>query len=115
MDLALDSAPGHPPTITVAGPTYAPEELAGRKVVALFDRAAARDFVDVFALARIYDREQLLLSAAEVDAGFDRLVFADMLDSIAPYRDIDLQLGDVDVEDLRTFAASWAVELRAGR
>lgn len=115
VDLALDSAPGRPPTVRVAGPTYAPEELAGRKVVALFDRAAARDFVDVFALARIYDRELLLTSAAEVDSGFDRLVFADMLDSIVRYRDIDLQLGDVDVQDLRAFAATWGAELRAGR
>jgi hypothetical protein len=115
VDLAMDSAPGRPPTVTLAGPTYAPEELAGRKVVALFDRAAARDFVDVFALARVYDRERLLRSAAEVDAGFDRLVFADMLDSIGRYRDIDLHLGDVDVQDLRAFAATWGAELRAGR
>lgn len=115
VDLALDSAPGRPPTVTVAGPTYAPEELAGRKVIALFDRAAARDFVDVFALSRTYGREQLLLLAAEVDAGFDRLVLATMLDSIARYRDVDLQLGDVDVQQVRVFASSWAAELRRGR
>ena len=54
-----------------------------------------------------------MLHAAEVDAGFDRLVFADMLDSVTRYRDIDLRLGDVDVPDLRAFAASWAAELRA--
>ena len=50
VDIALDSQPGQPPTMSVAGPTYAPQELAARKVVALFDRFAARDFVDVFAL-----------------------------------------------------------------
>lgn len=81
VGLALDSAPGRLPTITVAGPTYAPEELAGRKGVALFDRAAAGDLVDVFALSKIYSREQLLVLAGEVYAGFDRLVFATMLEA----------------------------------
>lgn len=47
VDVALDSAPGRPATISLVGPTFAVEELAGRKVVALFDRAAARDLVDV--------------------------------------------------------------------
>lgn len=41
-------------------PTYAPEELAGRKVVALFDRFAARDFVDVYALSNTYSKADLL-------------------------------------------------------
>lgn len=46
VDLALDSPPEHPVTASPIGPTFAPEELAGRKVVALFDRAEARDFAD---------------------------------------------------------------------
>jgi hypothetical protein len=48
VDLALESKPGMPATASVAGPTFAPEELAGRKLIPLFDRAAARDFVDVY-------------------------------------------------------------------
>lgn len=36
----------------MVGPTFDPEELAGRKLTALFDRAAARDFADVFVLAQ---------------------------------------------------------------
>jgi len=35
------------PTVSLVGPTYDPEELAGRKVIALIDRAEARDFADV--------------------------------------------------------------------
>lgn len=50
VDLALDSPPQHPATASLIGPTFAPEELAGRKVVALFDRAEARDFADVLEL-----------------------------------------------------------------
>ena len=49
-DLAVDTPPDFPASITAAGPTLAPEELAGRKLLALFDRAAARDFADVVAI-----------------------------------------------------------------
>jgi predicted nucleotidyltransferase component of viral defense system len=35
-----------------AGPTFALEELAGRKLLALFDRAEARDFADVYDIAQ---------------------------------------------------------------
>jgi hypothetical protein len=45
-DLAVDTPPDFPASSTAAGPTLAPEELAGRKLLALFDRAAARDFAD---------------------------------------------------------------------
>ncbi|WP_217808573.1 nucleotidyl transferase AbiEii/AbiGii toxin family protein [Rhodococcus sp. 1168] len=66
MDLALDSVPGMPATASVVCPTFAPEELAGRKVVALFDRAEARDFVDVYALRLRFERELLSSRAGEV-------------------------------------------------
>ncbi|MGH3260694.1 MAG: nucleotidyl transferase AbiEii/AbiGii toxin family protein, partial [Trebonia sp.] len=82
VDLALDSTPGLPATASLAGPTFAPQELAGRKVVALFDRAEARDFADVYVLSHRYDKETLLARAAEVDIGFDLAVFASMLDSV---------------------------------
>lgn len=114
VDLALDSAPGRPAAVSVAGPTFAPDELAGRKVVALFDRAAARDFVDVHALQRTFPRDVLLKLAAEVDAGFDQAVFAEMLEHLARYTDVDLALGDVeDVAELRAFFQEWVAELRS--
>lgn len=56
VDLALDSPPNLPPTASIAGPTFGLEELAGRKVIALFDRAEARDFADVFTLAQRYEK-----------------------------------------------------------
>ncbi|MGZ3472604.1 MAG: hypothetical protein ACXVA6_21795 [Isosphaeraceae bacterium] len=43
-DLAVDTPPDFPASTTIAGPTLAPEELAGRKLLTLFDRAVARDF-----------------------------------------------------------------------
>lgn len=56
VDIAIDVPPGHPPVVSIVGPTFDPEELAGRKLVALFDRAEARDFADVFVLAQRFGR-----------------------------------------------------------
>lgn len=111
VDLALDSAPGRPASASIAGPTFAPDELAGRKVIALFDRAAARDFVDVYALARRFTTTELLELAREVDSGFDIGVFVDMVRYLARYRDVDLALGDVDISALRAFFGQWITEL----
>lgn len=48
VDLAIDSPPTNTPTMTLLGPTLAPSELAGRKLLALFGRAEARDFADIY-------------------------------------------------------------------
>ena len=52
----MNAPPDLPASVTAAGPTLAPEELAGHKLLALFDRAAARDFSDVYVLARLFGR-----------------------------------------------------------
>ena len=59
VDLAVNAPPDLPPSVTPAGPTLAPEELAGHKLLALFDRAAARDFADVYVLARRFGKDAL--------------------------------------------------------
>jgi hypothetical protein len=112
VDIALDSQPGEPPTMSMAGPKYAPKELAGRKVVALFDRFAARDFVDVFALSHTYRKADLLTWAGDINPGLDLPYFVEALDALPRYSDLDLSLGEVDVAALRTFFSEWADELR---
>ncbi|MEI8407111.1 MULTISPECIES: nucleotidyl transferase AbiEii/AbiGii toxin family protein [unclassified Kribbella] len=112
VDLALDSAPSRPSTASVAGPTFGLEELAGRKVIALFDRAEARDFADVYVLAQRYDKRCLLAWAAEVDAGFSLAVFADMTGAVARFADDELPVDAEQVGPLREFFAVWATELR---
>jgi predicted nucleotidyltransferase component of viral defense system len=72
VDLAVNAPPDDPPSVTEAGPTLAPEELAGHKLLALFDRAAARDFADVYVLAGRFGKDTLLARATQIDAGFDR-------------------------------------------
>lgn len=48
VDLLVDAPPNQPSAASVLGPTLGREDLAGRKLPALFDRAAPRDFVDVY-------------------------------------------------------------------
>lgn len=113
MDLALDAGPTLPPTLTFLGPTFDREELAGRKVVALFDRAEARDFTDVYALSATYSKDLLVTRAAQQDPGFDTSVFAQMLGSLSRFGDRDLPIALDEVPALRRFFAVWAAELNA--
>ena len=112
VDLAVDATPQRPPVMSLAGPTLDPDDLAGRKVVALFDRAEARDFADVYDLVTRYGTERLLELAADADHGFDLAVFADMLDSHARFTDNEIPAADVPA--VRSLAATWAAALRAG-
>lgn len=111
VDIALDSRPLRPAAPSLAGPTFAPEELAGRKMLALFDRAEARDFVDVRTLADKYSRTQLLGWAEELDRGFDRAILADQFRSLARFADVDLPISPSRVAELRRYFADWVVDL----
>ncbi len=114
VDIGLDSPPDRPPTMTELGPTLAAHDLAARKTLALFGRAEARDFTDVYALARHFSKEQLLRWAAAQDGGFDLRVFADMLGTIRRFTDEDLLLARPDADRLRVFFAVWREEILAG-
>ena len=87
VDLAIDSPPLGAPTITAVGPTYPPEELASRKLLALFDRAAARDFVDLNTMSERFDLDELLGLASDLDGGFTPALLAEMLASHLRFSD----------------------------
>jgi hypothetical protein len=112
VDLALDATPERPGTMSSAGPTLDPVDLAGRKVIALFDRAEARDFADIYVLAARYGHERLLELASTVDAGFDRAIFADMLDSLARFDDDEIPVPHAEVQALRAFFTQRSRHLR---
>jgi len=115
VELARD-ARIRPPVRLDIGAVLHQEEIAADKMLALFGRAAARDFVDVAALLRTFPAERLLDLAAEKDPGFDRRYFAAALRSIDRLDDEDftaLGLPSADVAALRDQARSWAGALEA--
>ena len=59
-------------------PTLRGEELAVDKVLAVFGRAEARDFVDLMAVERRYGLDRLFALAIEKDRGFTPALFAEM-------------------------------------
>ena len=77
-------------------PTLTGEELAVDKVLAIFGRAEARDFIDLAAVESKYDFERLCELAAEKDRGFSPHVFGEML-----YRFDRLQRREFEIDDDR--------------
>jgi hypothetical protein len=108
----LTRRPDLPASATPAGPTLAPEELAGHKLLALFDRAAARDFADVYVLAHRFGKGVLLARAAQIDGGFDAKVLADMFATLDRFTDDEIPVpGGSSAAELRTFYSTWRAEL----
>jgi hypothetical protein len=111
VDLAIDSPPQSQPTITVLGPTLAPLELAARKLLALFGRAEARDFADVYVLAQRFGKDVLIEQAQALDAGFDLTVLAQMIGTLSRFDDNEIPLDLGDVPRARVFFTGWVDEL----
>jgi hypothetical protein len=93
---------------TPLGPTVADQELAADKTLALFGRAAARDYVDVRALADRYGEDRLIELAAAKDLGFSPEHLADALASIDRLDRDQFEIGDAAYQELRRWALSWA-------
>jgi hypothetical protein len=111
VHIALDSPPMQPATASFLGPTLAPQELAARKLLALFDRAVARDFADVYVLLQTYTKCQLLAWAKDIDAGFDASVLAEQLGTLRRFLDGDLPVEGSSALRVREFFAEWSEEL----
>jgi len=80
----------------------------------LSDRAAARDFADVYVLTRLFGKDVLLARAAQIDAGFDVRVLADMIASLDRFADDELSVPDgSSAAELPAFYAAWHSELAA--
>lgn len=110
VDLGYDSRL-FPPDPTERGPVLALEELAADKVLALFHRAEARDYVDVHALSRRLDRQRLLELAVAKDPGFDPGRFAEALGAIGRLDPADFETDPATLSELRNFFATWSAEL----
>lgn len=75
-DFRLDA-----PVRTKAGLVISEKELGADKMLALFGRAEARDFVDVYLLCKHISFERLCELAAAKDPGFSLPRFAEALGS----------------------------------
>lgn len=83
MDLAVDWRESEPVTLSI-GPVLSLQDAVANKVSALYSRAEARDYLDVDAIrasGKFID-DELIGSAAESDAGFEVLMFAQQFDQV---------------------------------
>lgn len=93
------------------GPILSEDELAADKTLALFGRAAARDYIDVAALASRPGLERLCALAAQKDPGFNRPVFADMLRSFDRLPRADFDVDNGEFQRLGKLVNSWVQQL----
>ena len=112
VDIAVDSPPRRPIVDGAVGPTLDPLELAGRKLLARFDRAAPRDFADVYRLTSRFDRSAVIEMALEIDPAFDLVYFAGALDRAKHLHDTDFPIEPGEIGALRQWAAEWAQVIR---
>ena len=110
VDLAQDVRI-RPLETTGVGPVLALEELAADKVLAVFGRAEARDFVDLHALRARFGWSRLLAFAAEKDTGFDLDHFLAALGAFDRLETSEFPLGEDGYRALRDDVRAWRDEL----
>jgi hypothetical protein len=101
-----------PVTVPDLGPVLALEDLAGWKTVALANRMAARDYVDIAQLLKRYAVRDLIALALERDPGLQQADFADAALHLDQMRDTRLAalltgLNGEDAGWLRKQFATW--------
>jgi hypothetical protein len=87
---------------TEAGPGFellSSEELAADKVLAVFGRAEARDYVDLMSIEPRFGLARLFELAHEKDSGFSAIVFAEMLDRFPRLRRDEFPIDDYQFEE----------------
>jgi predicted nucleotidyltransferase component of viral defense system len=86
-------------------------ELAGRKLLALFDRAEARDFVDVYVLSKKFGNQKIFDAAAQIEVSLNKEILARMMNALQRFSDDELPIDHSEVAALRKYFAEWAKEL----
>jgi Nucleotidyl transferase AbiEii toxin, Type IV TA system len=110
IDLAYDFRM-LPAEQTDHGRVLAEDELAADKMLAMFGRADARDFLDVYDLLKTYSRRRLLELAREKDRGFNPGVFADMIATLDRHPRPRFPVDDATLDSVRGTFREWRVEL----
>lgn len=106
LDLGADARlfPAEPGRLA---PMLSGEELAVDKVLAIFGRAEARDFVDLAAVASRYGLERLFEHAAEKDRGFTPEMFAEMAGRFSRLRIDEFDIDANEYEELARRVDGW--------
>lgn len=110
LDLGFDPA-DLPPTPTELGAVRALPDLAGDKLLALFSRAAPRDFVDVAGLLRRFTHDEVMALASAKDRGFNPQVLAEALAVLPTIRRDRFDLDNAAYEAMCSLFAAWREEL----
>jgi hypothetical protein len=108
----------HPPVTLDIGPVLHPDDAVANKMIALYGRALARDFLDIDAAITSgrYTRERLLDLAGTADLGFDQALFATALGALTQITDTAFDEYSVPADELapmRRRFATWRSELLA--
>ena len=77
------------------------------RMLALFDRALARDFIDVYVLATHFSPDSMIAMAQMIDPGFDSVALSEMLATIERFEDLNLSGPGIDTRELREFFTNW--------
>jgi hypothetical protein len=95
---------------TEAGPGFellSSEELAADKVLAVFGRAEARDYVDLMSIEPRFGLRRLFELAHEKDRGFSPAVFTEMLDRFPRLPRGEFPIDDAQFEVLKFRVQVW--------
>jgi hypothetical protein len=111
VELAIDSRANEPIQMTI-GPVLHPDDAVSNKMTALYQRAFARDFIDIDAAIQSgrYNWESLLRLAERFDVTFDRQVFAQALaeaQNLDPDDFAEYGVQGEALDDLRQRFAAW--------
>ena len=115
VDFALDAPLVDDWVQSPLGRTPSFTDLAAMKLLALFSRAAPRDFVDVHRLSQLLGLEEIVIRARQLDSGFSLPMLADALRAGRRIPDDRFPVAAHEVAEVRHFFEDWLVEIQSAQ
>lgn len=106
IDIAIDYR-ALDPVQTRYGPALDLRELGANKVLAIFDRAAPRDFLDLHQSTRRFPFDELVTLAMQKDPGLDLNLLGQALQRITRFSPQHLRLDDAGMRQLLVDVQQW--------
>lgn len=111
VDLAVDAPCLFPLDVVDGLPVFSARDLAARKVLAVLDRAEARDFTDLWSLAQVLGRESCITWAEQLDRGLEPPAVARAFRTLERLDDRELPVPQDQVPTVREWFERWGNEL----